>query len=106
MTCHRVVLEPWDKTFFAASNVATFAPIEALRTEDSGPRESELEIAYRMAEIYDDGPLSLACVHSCAIQVTLNLVKKITPYGNMARLKKHLEACGFVFEGGQVLPPG
>jgi hypothetical protein len=95
----------WDTLFFQACNAATLDPIYALRREGDGNRESELEIAYRLAEVFDGGKPTLAHVHSCALQVTLNLGQGITPYANMKRLQDTLRARGFVFQGGRILPP-
>lgn len=97
--------ETWDSLFFQAANAATLSPIRALRGEGDGNRESELEIAYRMAEIFAGGPPPLAWIHSCAIQVTLNLARGITPYGHMRRLQEALRDRGFVFREGRIYPP-
>lgn len=98
-------METWDSAFFAAANAATLEPIHALRREGDGNAESELEIAYRMAEHYQGGAPTLACVHSFAIQVTLNLRGTITPYAHMEHLLKTLRAAGFRFGGGRIYPP-
>jgi hypothetical protein len=92
----------WTDIFDQAVLLAEQNPIRALR---QGPIENtELELAYRMAQIWNDNTPRLATIHSFAIQISLNLAPKrpITPYSNMKHLQESLIAFGFRFEGGAV----
>jgi hypothetical protein len=99
--------QTWDDLFDQALLKTEANPIPALRGGDV--QEKEIEIAYRMAAIYQDGPPTLAAIHSFVIQVNLNVGIKgrpITRFSNLTRLQERLAEAGFRFEGGRVLEAG